>query len=360
MIHTSITSAKPQKENGVYKTGEFIHITKYFIIRSLFDIKKEHSNKYNDIVICLDFSTDKGYWRKDIYPGYKASRKKGREESDINFDEVFEELNEFIQQIEENLPWKVIAVPRAEADDIMLVLAREYNKYENILLHTPDKDMLQAQRDTTTVQQYSALSKKWLIPETKSDDMDSWITEHCILGDACDEIPKVVDGTEFSDNFLKYLEEQEVKDKDGELITAVHKFIHLERDIKIKLLENYNIYKLNRKQEQTDVKDVYKQIRFGPSTLQKKIKEHGSIQDWLNSHPMYRRHYDRNYILVMEEGIPEYIKTQILHEYNVAKTDYNPKEFEKYLKENNLGNIVMELPSIFPIKRELTAEDFDW
>ncbi|QAU04521.1 putative RNaseH [Vibrio phage Va1] len=355
MIAASIANTKPRKVDGKYVTSEFINFTKYLILQELFTVQQQYKNKYGDLVICLDNSRD-GYWRNDFYVGYKESRKKAREESEVNFREVFAELNVFMDQIRNNLPWKVIDVPKAEADDIMLVLAREFNPFEPILIHSPDKDMIQAQRNTDNVQQYSSLTKKWIVPETKGETMDEWIREHVCLGDECDGVPKVVDHTEFSDNFLAYLKENGVTLETPYEFKTSNLTLQQKRD----LLDNYQVYRVNRKGEELDEKDVYKKIRFGPSTLKKQIEKYGSIDEWLDSHPLYRGHYNRNFTLVMEEGIPSDIWNEIIIAFKEAKTDYNDQEFERYLKENNLDSILMELPNIFKVTRELTADDFGW
>jgi 5'-3' exonuclease len=361
MIHTSVANAKPKMVDGKFATSEFIGLTKYFILQELFNIYQEHNRKFNDIVICLDKSSD-GYWRKDFYPMYKAGRKKGREESDINFKEVFSELDELINQIKSNLPWKVVSVPKAEADDIMLVLSREYNTREKILIHTPDKDMIQAQRNTENVFQYSALTKKWIVPENKHDHMDHWLMEHVILGDASDEVPKVTDHTEFSQSFLDYLKENNISEDFFDVYSFKYgnNGIQLSKEYKIKLLDNFNVYKLNRKKESTGIKDVYKDIKFGPSTLQKEIAKFGSVNEWLKSHPLYKEHYERNFTLVMEEGIPNNIWNEIVISYKEADVTYNEKEFKEYLTKNELKSVLMDLPMIFKSTRKLTVENCDW
>jgi 5'-3' exonuclease len=354
MIHTSIAQSKPMKENGQYVTSEFIGLTKYYILQDLFAIKQEHGPNFGDMVICLDKSAD-GYWRKDVYPGYKANRRKGREESEVNFKEVFAEIDTLIEEIKANLPWKVIEVPKAEADDIMLVLAREYHKYEKILIHSPDKDMIQAQRDNENVYQYSALTKKWIVPENKHDHMDHWIMEHVCLGDASDDVPKVVDHTEFSKSFIDFMTDE------GYAINNPMEFraAPIDNNEKKRLIEEFDVWKTNKKGEKIE-KDIYKQIRFGPTTLEKAIAKHGSLDAWLDSHPLYRPNYERNFTLVMEEGIPTDIWNKIVLDYKTAKTDYNDREFEQYLIDNDLKSLLMILPSIFKINRDLTAEDFGW
>ena len=355
MMHTSISQVKPAKVDGKYITADFVGLMKYYIFQELFAIKQEHGPNFGEIVICLDKSST-GYWRKEVYPGYKARRKRDREESDIDFKEVFAHVDALIDQIKTNLPWRVVEVPTAEADDIMLVLAREFNGSEKILIHSPDKDMIQAQRNTDQVFQYSGLTKKWLVPENKHEHMDHWIQEHVCLGDSSDDVPKVVDHTEFTKTFIDWIGER------GYNINTPMEFkaAPISNDIKRGLIEDFDIYKTDRKGESIGVKDIYKDIRFGPSTLVKAIAKAGSLDAWLDSHPLYRQNYERNFKLIMEEGIPTEIWNKIVLAYKTAETDYRDKEFEQYLTDNGLQSILLTLPGVFKITRDLTADDFGW
>lgn len=357
MIHRSVAQATPGLDsNNKFITSEFIALTKYHILQDIFEIIQKNGRDFGDLIICLDNAIG-GYWRKDVYSGYKSNRRKSRNESNINFSEVFKEIDGLILQIKENLPWKVLSIPRAEADDAMLILAKEYNSSEKILIFSPDKDMIQAQRDSDNVFQYSALTQKWLAPETKHDHMDHWIQEHVCLGDASDEVPKVVDNTEFSTNFLKYLRSNNLNIKNPMEFKAIP-ILALEE--KRFLISSYDVYKTNRKGESTGVKDIYKDMRFGPAALKKKIKEHGSLDAWLDSHELYRTNYERNFTLIMVEGIPEYISAGILKTFSEAKSEYNILAFEEYLINNNLKSILLELPNYIKIGRDLTADDFGW
>lgn len=356
-IYTSVSRVNPRKENDKFITSEFIGLTKYYILEELFSIKQEHEPKFGNLVICLD-EKKSGYWREKIYPMYKSNRREGKEESEINYSEVFHEINILIDQIRKNLPFKVVEVDTAEADDLMLVLSRHFSQTEKILIHSPDKDMIQAQRYTDNVFQYSSLTSKWIVPENKHENMDEWLLEHVCLGDGSDGVPRVIDHTLFSENFIKYLETEGYP---GITDPLVFKDWNIPREEKIALVENYNVYRTNRKGEQTEL-DIYKKVRFGSSNLKKKIKEHGGLDEWLDSHPMYRPHYERNFKLVMEEGIPTDIFNEIILKYTQAESTYNFDEFSTYLKENNMKTILMDLPSIFinSEKQEICAEDFNW
>jgi hypothetical protein len=355
MIFSSVKQINPQKIDGLYVTKEYVNLTKYLILDELFNIHRTHSSVFGEMCICLDRS-ENGYWRRDFYPGYKARRKVGRDKSEINYGEVFAEIEGLIDQLRKNVPWKVLEVDKAEADDILLVLAKELNHNEKILIHSPDKDMIQAQRETSNVFQYSALTNKWLTPESKYENMEQWIQEHVVLGDTSDDVPKVVDSTVFSPIFLDYLKEHDLTIKDP----VEFKNSEMTKEEKFKLLDEFNVNKFNRKGEDTGVLDIYKNPAFGPAGLAKAIKLHGSLDAWLDSHPMYRPNYDRNFVLVMSEGIPEFYWNAIIQQYADAKIDYNKSELECYLSENGLKSLILELPNHFKFTGELSAADFGW
>lgn len=355
IMHRMIAASTKEtelQEDGTFITEDFIYFAEHLILQDLYSVYQEHKNKFGNMVLCLDNASG-GYWRKDIYSRYKSKRKNSKEVSPIKWDEVYTYINNLIQTITEHLPWRVVSVKRAEADDLMLVLSRHYNNQEKILIHSPDKDMIQAQKNANgNVFQYSSLTKKWLVPENKNDNMEDWLLEHVCLGDSGDEVPRIVDETIFSENFLKYLKNNGISEDNPVDFKA-----NLSDEKKVELLQNYNVYKTNKKGEETEL-DIYFKERLGLSTLKKKIENIGGLEAFLDSHPMYRENYKRNYTLVMEEGIPVNIWNDILLEYKLSKEDFNPVEFEKFLDENNLSQLKMIMS--FDVKREMTIEDFGW
>lgn len=351
MLYSSIRDVELQ-EDGRYITEDYIFFAQHLIMQELYNIYQEHKGKFGNMVLCLDNASG-GYWRKDFYDRYKSTRKDVRAVSPFKWDEVFTYINKMLETITDNLPWKVVSVKRAEADDLMLVLARQYHKTEKILIYSPDKDMIQAQKDANgQVYQYSSLTKKWLVPENKHDDMEDWLMEHVCLGDACDEVPRIVDETIFSDNFKLYLKENNIQIDDPVEFERT-----LTTDKKTQLLENYNVFKYNKKGEEQGL-DIYFKERLGLVTLKKKITAIGSLDKFLDSHPFYRDNYNRNFILVMEDGIPTNIWNQIILEYKEAKEDFDIVNFEKFLDDNQLSSMKMTLS--FDIKREMTIADFGW
>lgn len=154
-------------------------LLRHILFNSIRALKVKYK-QYGDVVIACD---DKNYWRKDVFPYYKAHRKKAREESNLDWSAIFGALDKFKQELRENFPYKVIQVPRVEADDIVAVLTKHYHA-EGILIASSDKDYQQLQA-YPRVTQYSPILKK----EINCSYPEQFLMEHIIKGDAGDGIP---------------------------------------------------------------------------------------------------------------------------------------------------------------------------
>lgn len=157
-------------------------LLRHMILTAIRSFKNRFSAEYGDIVLCSDAHQ---YWRKDIFPNYKANRKKARETSNIDWNQIHKVLNKLKDDIQENLPYKFMVVPHCEADDIIAVLT-SISK-EQVLIISGDKDFLQLQR-YKNVTQYSPVQKAFLV----EDDPVSFLEEKIIYGDSGDGIPNIL------------------------------------------------------------------------------------------------------------------------------------------------------------------------
>ena len=156
---------------------------RHMVLNSIRTYKQQFGNKYGEIVIACD---DKNYWRKQLFPYYKANRKKNRDQSEINWNLVFEIFNKIRMEIKEYFPYRVVIVDSVEADDIIATLTAE-NKDDNILILSSDKDFIQLQKNKN-VKQFDPIRKKWI----KHDDPERYLFEHILKGDAGDGIPNIL------------------------------------------------------------------------------------------------------------------------------------------------------------------------
>ena len=137
------------------------------------------------MVLCYD---SKKYWRREYFPNYKSNRKKDREASGLDWNTIFETLNNIRDEIRDNFPYKVLEVEGAEADDCIAAVIEYISKtptaFENVLILSGDKDFIQLQKHNF-VKQYSPVLKKFV----NGQDPHLYIKEHILKGDRSDGIP---------------------------------------------------------------------------------------------------------------------------------------------------------------------------
>jgi hypothetical protein len=150
----------------------------YRMYRSMF------KDEYGELVICHDSSN---CWRKDLFEYYKQNRKTKQDESNVDWKSIYDTLHKIRSEIEDNFPYKNIKVERAEADDIIAILCKEYSSTEKILILSNDKDFKQLQK-FENVKQYSSIKKDYL----ECDDPSLFLVDHIIRGDASDGIPNIL------------------------------------------------------------------------------------------------------------------------------------------------------------------------
>ena len=158
-------------------------MVRHMILNSIRMYRMEHHDEYGEVVLTWD---SKHSWRRDYYPEYKASRRKGREESDLDWDVIFGTLNKIRNEIKENFPYKYLEVFGAEADDIIGFLCEE-NKDEKIMIISGDKDFIQLQK-YPNVKQWSPITKK----DVNGFNPTTYLKEHILRGDTSDGVPNVL------------------------------------------------------------------------------------------------------------------------------------------------------------------------
>ena len=160
---------------------------RHMILNSIRMYNKRYRDEYGQMVICADGMNT---WRKDYYPYYKAKRKKNREQSDQDWNEIFRILHLVRDEIKENLPYKVVHMEGVEADDIIasLVLqSQEFGMNEPMMIVSSDKDFIQLQK-FNNVKQFSPIQKKMV----KDDNPRTYLFNHIMKGDTGDGIPNVL------------------------------------------------------------------------------------------------------------------------------------------------------------------------
>lgn len=167
-------------------------LIRHMVLSTILSYKKKFGDKYGKLVFCAD---GKRYWRKEVFPYYKANRKKMRDNSKFDWNLIFTALNKIRDEIKETFPYTVIQVDGAEADDVIATMVKWSQENElqfsgivpepqEVLIISGDKDFLQLQK-YSNVRQYSPMQKKFLT----TDSPNLVLLEHIIMGDSGDGVP---------------------------------------------------------------------------------------------------------------------------------------------------------------------------
>jgi hypothetical protein len=165
-------------------------LVRHMVLNSLRGHNKKFRKEYGEMVIACD---SKNVWRREIFPNYKAGRKATREKSEHDWDAIFSMLHTIKDEIRSFLPYKVIELETAEADDIIATLVKKIqnqvgpNHEKKVLILSGDKDFIQLHGPN--VKQYNPVLNKFV---GKGEDPVIYIKEHILKGDRSDGVPNVL------------------------------------------------------------------------------------------------------------------------------------------------------------------------
>jgi membrane-associated HD superfamily phosphohydrolase len=167
---------------GAVKADD-VDLIRHMILNTI-RMYRQKFKQYGEVVVVGDAG---GNWRKEVYPQYKVKRNKHREESKIDWDVAFKNINKVFDEITEYFPYKTIKQWGCEADDSIAEIVKwtqEFGNYEEVMIVSSDKDFKQLHK-FPNVHQYSPIIKKLI----KVDNPRLTQLEHFITGDAGDGVP---------------------------------------------------------------------------------------------------------------------------------------------------------------------------
>ena len=198
--------------NGSKDSDINIDLVRHMILNTLRSFKTRWGDEYGDLVIACD---NRRYWRRQVFPQYKASRKKTREDSGYDWSSIFEGLSLVKHELQQHMPYPVIDVDGAEADDVIGTLAewsQENDLVEEGLFESPrplliisgDHDFQQLQKFPNVVQ-YSPLKKRFV---TIKESAEAILREHIIRGDKGDGDPNILSE---DDSFVEGIRQRPIR-----------------------------------------------------------------------------------------------------------------------------------------------------
>ena len=163
------------------------NLIRHMILNSIRMYRQKFQNEYGEVVIVADGA---GNWRRDVFPQYKYKRRKNREESSIDWNEAFRIINMVRDEIRDHFPYKVMHMPKCEADDVIAKLALEtqvFGKHEPVMIISADHDFIQLHK-YDNIKQYSPMLKKFV----KDKNPRLYSMTHIFKGDGGDGVPNVL------------------------------------------------------------------------------------------------------------------------------------------------------------------------
>jgi hypothetical protein len=165
-----VKSVGIKTNNPDYKLWKFLCIDNVY--KSLI-----RNGSINEIILAIDYPVS---WRKLYWDRYKESRKGARDKSGIDWQVFFGHMDDLLDEINEHLPFKVIKVQHAEADDVIAVICMERPSQYTII--STDEDYLQLSSQNIKI--YNPLKAKYIT----CDSPRAFIIEKCLLGQKKDDI----------------------------------------------------------------------------------------------------------------------------------------------------------------------------
>lgn len=168
------------------------NLIRHMVFSSILNIRKKFGSFYGEIVLCYDSPNS---WRSEVFPNYKHTRKKKRQESDFDWGALMNLLESIKEDLLHHFPYKVLQIARCEADDIIAVLCKNISEKEPVLIISSDKDFQQLQSlnsdifcGSRGVEQWSPLHKEKLV----CNKPDEFLFDQIIHGDSSDGVPNIL------------------------------------------------------------------------------------------------------------------------------------------------------------------------
>jgi 5'-3' exonuclease len=192
-IAISVITNELREQKGLEIQTDLI---RHMVINSIRANNKKFRGEYGELVICVD---GRNYWRKEVFPFYKANRKETRDKSDIDWSALFDSLTEIKNELKVFFPYRVVDINRAEADDVIATLVKWSSDHDVVdngivrkanptLILCGDHDFIQLQQYDHVVQ-YHPVKKEWIKPD---QDLDYYKFVHAVKGDSGDGIPNIL------------------------------------------------------------------------------------------------------------------------------------------------------------------------
>tara|TARA_X000000368_G_scaffold332954_1_gene270196 strand:+ start:13579 stop:14430 length:852 start_codon:yes stop_codon:yes gene_type:complete len=213
-----------------------LDMVRQMVLNSLRGFNLKFKDEYGDMVLCSDAADP---WRREIFPQYKHGRRKGRVDSDTDWDNIFNIMATIKKELVDNFPYKVMYVENAEADDIIATLIKQQQDMIYLII-SGDKDFIQLHH-YGNVYQFSPILKGFI---GEQDDPKQFLYEQIIKGDRSDGVPNILSK---DDIFLEQgVRQRPINKKRMAEFGNIETNMTLDEDIKKNYLRNKKLIDLSQ------------------------------------------------------------------------------------------------------------------
>lgn len=151
------------------------------IYHSLWKVKN-----VKEVIIAID---DIRSWRKAFYSRYKESRKKRKKDSKFDWDTIYTMMQELASDLKHHMPFKILKVKSAEADDIIGVLTPKLKNPCVIIARDEDYFQLFGRKQNLKI--YDPISQILYSPDD-FEDIKDFLLKLVFCGQTKDDIPNIL------------------------------------------------------------------------------------------------------------------------------------------------------------------------
>lgn len=157
----------------------------YNVFNSIYQSLWKFKN-VEEVVLAVD---DSNSWRKAVYSRYKESRKVKKKESKVDWKTLYSMMHKLAAEFKHHMPFNVIKVKNAEADDVIAVLTKVMKNPCVIIAR--DEDYFQLFGKKKNLKVYDSISQKLYSPDD-FEDIKDFLLNLVFCGQRKDDIPNII------------------------------------------------------------------------------------------------------------------------------------------------------------------------
>ena len=158
---------------------------RYNVFNSIYQCLWKVKN-VEEVILAVD---DSNSWRKAIYNRYKESRKKKKKDSKVDWNVLYKMLHTLASEFKHYMPFKVMKIKSAEADDVIAVMAKKLKNPCVIIAR--DEDYFQLFGKKKNLRIYDPITQILYGPDDFKDIKD-FLLKLVFCGQRKDDIPNIL------------------------------------------------------------------------------------------------------------------------------------------------------------------------